>query len=66
MYKNLKKKAMAAGLLEGRLTSELIYMYYQNTIVGRCDGKKKLCNKINQVRTGCFIILARSAVLTIG
>ncbi|XP_023326751.1 putative phospholipase B-like 2 isoform X2 [Eurytemora carolleeae] len=43
-----KKQAFGAGFLEGALTSELLYMYYQNTIVGRCDGKEQLCASIDK------------------
>jgi hypothetical protein len=43
-----KKQAFGAGYLEGYLTSDLLYMFYQNTIVGRCDGKQKLCSKIDK------------------
>jgi len=41
-------QAIGAGYFEGYITSELLYMYYQNTIVGRCDGKKKLCKTIDK------------------
>ena len=41
------KQARAAGFLEGYVTSELIYYQYLNTIVGRCDGKQELCDKIS-------------------
>jgi len=40
-------QAFGAGYLEGWITSSLLYMQYQNTIVGRCDGKEELCKKIN-------------------
>jgi len=43
-----KLQAYGAGYLEGVLTKELLYMAYQNTIVGRCDGKQDLCDRINQ------------------
>lgn len=43
-----KQQAFGAGYLEGYLTSELLYMTYQNTIVGRCDGKQALCDRINK------------------
>ena len=39
-------QAFAAGWLEGHVTSEILYMYWQNTVDGYCDGKEKLCDKI--------------------
>jgi len=42
-----KQQAYGAGYLEGYLTSEVLLMHYQNSIVGRCDGKQELCDKIN-------------------
>lgn len=42
-----KIQAFAAGYLEGWVTSSLLHMHYQNTIVGRCDGKQGLCDKID-------------------
>lgn len=41
-------QAYGAGYLEGWITSSLLYMQYQNTIIGRCDGKEELCKKINK------------------
>ena len=54
MYHHSKQKniflpffqAFAAGWLEGHVTSEILYMYWQNTVDGYCDGKEKLCDKI--------------------
>jgi len=40
-------QAHAAGYLEGYVTSDLLHMHWTNTVVGRCDGKKKLCDKID-------------------
>ena len=41
-------QAYGAGFLEGWITRDLLHMQYQNTIVGRCDGKEALCKKINK------------------
>lgn len=43
-----KVQAFAAGWLEGHVTSEVLYMYWQNTVDGYCDGKEKLCDKIEE------------------
>jgi len=43
-----KLQAYGAGYYEGYVTSELLYMSYQNTIVGRCDGKEELCQTIEK------------------
>jgi len=43
-----KLQAYGAGYYEGYVTSQLLYMSYQNTIVGRCDGKEKLCQTIDK------------------
>ena len=40
-------QAVGAGYLEGWVTAEMIYYQYLNTIVGRCDGKQELCDKIS-------------------
>jgi len=40
-------QASGAGYLEGWMTRDILYMQYLNTIVGRCDGKQELCEKIN-------------------
>jgi hypothetical protein len=41
-----KVQAFGAGYIEGYLTSELLYMHYQNTVVGRCEGKEAVCGKV--------------------
>ena len=41
-------QAFAAGYLEGWVTREIRHLQYRNTIVGRCDGKQELCDKITQ------------------
>ena len=41
-------QAYGGGFLEGWVTRDLLYLQYQNTIVGRCDGKQELCRKINK------------------
>eukprot|EP00092_Neocalanus_flemingeri_P009860 GFUD01010629.1.p1 GENE.GFUD01010629.1~~GFUD01010629.1.p1 ORF type:complete len:562 (-),score=106.79 GFUD01010629.1:392-2077(-) len=41
-------QAYGAGYLEGWVTSSLLFMQYQNTVVGRCDGKEALCEKITK------------------
>ena len=33
--------------MEGWITRDILYMHYQNTIAGRCDGKQDLCDKIS-------------------
>ena len=40
-------QARAAGYLEGWVTRDLVRMQYLNTIVGRCDGKEALCQRIS-------------------
>ena len=39
-------QAYAAGYLEGHVTSDILYMYWQNTVDGYCQGKQKLCDRI--------------------
>jgi len=41
-------QAFGAGYLEGWVTRDLIFLQYRNTIVGRCDGKQGLCDKIRK------------------
>lgn len=41
-----KIQAYAAGFIEGHVTSELLYLYWKNTVDGYCDGKEELCKKI--------------------
>jgi len=41
-------QAHGAGYFEGYVTAELVYMAYQNTIIGQCDGKEALCEKIDK------------------
>jgi len=43
-----KIQAYAAGYLEGWITHPLLHMHYQNTIIGRCDGKEDLCERIDK------------------
>jgi len=42
------EQARAAGYFEGYITADLVYMAYQNTIVGRCDQKELVCEKIDK------------------
>ena len=41
-----KLQAFGAGYIEGYLTHELLDMHYQNTVVGRCEGKEAVCEKV--------------------
>jgi hypothetical protein len=41
-----KLQAFGAGYIEGYLTSEVLSMQYQNTVVGQCEGKEKVCQKV--------------------
>ena len=43
---HFKLQARAAGYLEGWVTRDLVRMQHSNTIVGRCDGKEDLCQRI--------------------
>ena len=43
-----KLQAFGAGYIEGYLTSELLYMHYENTVVGRCEGKEAVCAKVDE------------------
>ncbi|KAK7862395.1 hypothetical protein R5R35_004170 [Gryllus longicercus] len=38
----------AAGVLEGYVTSELIYEHWFNTMKGFCDGREKTCRRIQK------------------
>jgi hypothetical protein len=41
-----KLQAFGAGYIEGYVTSELLAMHYQNTVLGRCEGKENVCRKV--------------------
>ena len=43
-----KTQAMAAGMVEGTLTAELIYKGYQNTLAGYCDAEPDFCMKLGK------------------
>ena len=45
-FSEILLQAYAAGMIEGYVTSEILYMYWQNTVDGYCDGKEKLCDKL--------------------
>ena len=45
-FSEILLQAYAAGMIEGHVTSEILYMYWQNTVDGYCDGKEKLCDKL--------------------
>ena len=38
--------AYLAGVLEGRLTGELIWMSWANTMQGYCEAQPKLCGRL--------------------
>ena len=39
-------QAQAAGMAEGYVTSEFIYMHYLNTMADYCTNEKTLCQKL--------------------
>ena len=39
---------MAAGLVEGSLTGELMYKNYQNTLAGYCENDIDFCMKLGR------------------
>ncbi|XP_068748317.1 putative phospholipase B-like 2 [Montipora capricornis] len=43
-----KLQALAAGLVEGSLTGELMYKYYQNTLAGYCEDDVDFCKKLGR------------------
>ncbi|XP_068679671.1 putative phospholipase B-like 2 [Montipora foliosa] len=43
-----KLQAMAAGLVEGSLTGELMYKNYQNTLAGYCENDIDFCMKLGR------------------
>ena len=41
-------QARAAGMAEGFITSELIYMHYMNTLADYCTNEKDYCTKLSK------------------